>query len=171
MWYCFSVAVLGWRSGEENGNPLQYSCLENPVDRGAWWVAVHGVAQSRTRLKQLSMHACMGCRSGWGSFRRFYLTPFYLTAFTLWVREPIWESINFAKYICNHSTTWDKGNEHRMGPGCHGTHFAICLEQDFIDHQDSVSLFSTGGPQWPFQSPKISLMLEPVFSNSRKVWA
>ena len=34
-----------------NGNPLQYSCLENPRDRGAWWAAVCGVAQSRTRLK------------------------------------------------------------------------------------------------------------------------
>ena len=34
-----------------------YSCLENPVDRGAWWAAVHGVTQSRTQLKQLSMHA------------------------------------------------------------------------------------------------------------------
>ena len=39
-----------------NGNPLQYSCLENPVDRGAWWATVHRVAKSRTRLKQLSMH-------------------------------------------------------------------------------------------------------------------
>ena len=46
-------------SGEGNGNPLQYSCLENPVDRGGWWVAVHGVAQSRTQLKRLSMHACI----------------------------------------------------------------------------------------------------------------
>ena len=36
------------------GNPLQCSCLENPMDRGAWWAAVYGVAQSRTRLKQLS---------------------------------------------------------------------------------------------------------------------
>ena len=43
--------------GEGTGNPLQYSCLENPVDTGAWWAAVHGVAQSRTRLKRLSMHA------------------------------------------------------------------------------------------------------------------
>ena len=42
------------RYGEGNGNPLQYSCLENPVDRGAWWAAVHGVAQSQTRLKRLS---------------------------------------------------------------------------------------------------------------------
>ena len=36
---------------EGNGNPFQYSCLENPMDGGAWWTAVHGVAQSRTRLK------------------------------------------------------------------------------------------------------------------------
>ena len=43
-----------------SSNPLQYSCLENAVDRGAWWAAVHGVAQSRTRLKQLSMHAYIG---------------------------------------------------------------------------------------------------------------
>ena len=50
--------------GEGNGNPLQYSCLENPVDRGAWWAAVHRAAQSRTRLKQLSMHACM---HSWGN--------------------------------------------------------------------------------------------------------
>ena len=40
--------------GEGNGNPLQCSCLENPRDRGAWWAAVYGVTQSRTRLKRLS---------------------------------------------------------------------------------------------------------------------
>ena len=34
--------------GEGNGNPLQYSCLENPMDRGAWWATVHGVTESRT---------------------------------------------------------------------------------------------------------------------------
>ena len=39
---------------EGNGNPLQYSCLENPRDGGAWWAAVYAVAQSRTRLKRLS---------------------------------------------------------------------------------------------------------------------
>ena len=41
-------------TGEGNGNPLQYSCLENPRDRGAWWAAVYGVAQSWTRLTRLS---------------------------------------------------------------------------------------------------------------------
>ena len=40
--------------GRGNGNPLQCSCLENPRDGGAWWAAVCGVAQSRTRLKRLS---------------------------------------------------------------------------------------------------------------------
>ena len=43
-----SIPGLGRLSGEGNGNPLQYSCLENPMDRGAWWSAVHGVAKSRT---------------------------------------------------------------------------------------------------------------------------
>ena len=38
--------------GEGNGNPLQCSCLENPRDGGAWWAAIYGVAQSRTRLKE-----------------------------------------------------------------------------------------------------------------------
>ena len=51
-------------TGEGNGIPLQCSCLENPRDRGAWWAAVHGVAQSWTRLKQLSMHAFLGEGNG-----------------------------------------------------------------------------------------------------------
>ena len=42
------------RIGEGNGNPLQCPCLENPRDGGAWWAAVYGVAQSRTRQKRLS---------------------------------------------------------------------------------------------------------------------
>ena len=42
--------------GVGNGNPLQYSCLDNPTNRGAWRATVRGVAQSRTRLKRLSMH-------------------------------------------------------------------------------------------------------------------
>ena len=46
----FSLSCIG----EGNGNPLQCSCLENPRDREAWWAAVYGVAQSRTRLKRLS---------------------------------------------------------------------------------------------------------------------
>ena len=44
------------RSGEGHGIPLQYSCLENPTDRGAWWATVQGVATGRTRPKRLSTH-------------------------------------------------------------------------------------------------------------------
>ena len=40
--------------GEGNGTPLQYSCLENPMDGGAWWAAVHGVSKSRTRLSDFT---------------------------------------------------------------------------------------------------------------------
>ena len=49
-----SIPGLGRSPGEGNGNPLQYSCLENPMDRGAWWATVHGVAKSRTRLNDVT---------------------------------------------------------------------------------------------------------------------
>ena len=47
--------------GEGNGTPLQYSCLENPMDRGAWWAAVHGVAKSLTQTEQLPFHFSLSC--------------------------------------------------------------------------------------------------------------
>ena len=47
---------LGGFPGRGHGSPLQYSCLENPMDRGAWQATVHRVAKSQTRLKKLSMH-------------------------------------------------------------------------------------------------------------------
>ena len=51
-------SIPGWgRSpGGEHGNPLQCSCLENPMDKGAWWAMVHRVMKSQTGLKQLSTH-------------------------------------------------------------------------------------------------------------------
>ena len=48
----------GRSPGQGHGKPLHYFCLENPMDRRVWRATVHGVAQSRTRLKQLSTHAC-----------------------------------------------------------------------------------------------------------------
>ena len=68
----FSLSCIG----KGNGNPLQRSCLKNPRDRGAWWAAIYGVAQSRTRLKRLSSSS-----SGWfwvGS-RRQTLTKLVIT--------------------------------------------------------------------------------------------
>ena len=52
-----SIPGSGRSPGGGHGNPLQYSCLENPMDRGAWRATVHGVAKSQTRLKQLRMHS------------------------------------------------------------------------------------------------------------------
>ena len=49
-----SIPGLGRSPGEGNGNPLQYSCLENSMDRGAWWATVHGVAEELDISKQLS---------------------------------------------------------------------------------------------------------------------
>ena len=48
------ILGLGRSPGERHGNPLQYPCLENPMDRGAWWATVHGITKSGTQLKQLS---------------------------------------------------------------------------------------------------------------------
>ena len=45
-----SISGFGRSPGGGNGNPLQYSCLENPMDRGVWWTTVHGIAKSQTLL-------------------------------------------------------------------------------------------------------------------------
>ena len=52
--YLGSIPGSGRSSGEGNGNPLQYSCLENPMDIGAWWATVH--AKSQTRLSDFTFH-------------------------------------------------------------------------------------------------------------------
>ena len=62
--------------GGGNGNPLQYSCLEKPMDRGAWWATVHRVTKSQTPLKRLCPYAefhCCHC-----SLRSFLLCWFWL---------------------------------------------------------------------------------------------
>ena len=55
MWETW-VRSLGWEDspGEGNGNTLQYSCLENPMDGGAWWATIHGVAKSGTQLSDFT---------------------------------------------------------------------------------------------------------------------
>ena len=53
----------GWSPGGRHGNPLQYSCLETPMDTGAWRATIHRVTKSRIRLKQLSTHSVHGAPS------------------------------------------------------------------------------------------------------------
>ena len=78
--------------GEGNGNPLQCSCLENPRDRGAWWAAVYGVAQSRTRLKRLSSSS-----SSIFDFRVFLpsVTPLAFCSFVLYYFYPFSKANSF----------------------------------------------------------------------------
>ena len=60
-----SISGLGRSPGEGNGNPFQYSCLENPMDGGAWWATVHGVANSRTRPSD--QHFTKSCKETFGT--------------------------------------------------------------------------------------------------------
>ena len=53
------IPGLGTAPGGRHGNPLQYSGMENPMNREAWWDTVHRVAKNGTRLKQLGMQACI----------------------------------------------------------------------------------------------------------------
>ena len=65
------ITGLGRSPGGENGNPLQYSCLENSMDKGAWRATIHGVTKSQTRLKQLSTHTQeMPLSPTWTEFRK-----------------------------------------------------------------------------------------------------
>ena len=54
-----AIPGLGRSRGEGHGNPLQHSCLENLMDRGAWWAMVHSITHNRTQLKRLSKHVCI----------------------------------------------------------------------------------------------------------------
>ena len=54
LYYVLFWIDIGTIAGEGDGTPLQYSCLENPMDGGAWWAAVHGVTKSQTRLSDFT---------------------------------------------------------------------------------------------------------------------
>ena len=74
-----SIPGLGRSPGKGNGNPVQYSRLENPMDGGAWWATVHGVAESRIRLKRLSSSSISCCQ----------LSAFCAPAWKIpWTEEP-----------------------------------------------------------------------------------
>ena len=67
-----SISGSGRVSGRWYGNPLQYSCLENPMDKGAWQATVHLVAKGWMQLKQLSVHVCMIAMWVIGASSRFF---------------------------------------------------------------------------------------------------
>ena len=72
-----SIPGSGRSSGEGDGNPLQGSCLENSMKRGAWWATAHGVAKSWTGLKLLSMQHTTAYLLGWPQFKVLYNTQLW----------------------------------------------------------------------------------------------
>ena len=87
-WPCWWVncILLASRIGEGNGIPLQHSCLENPRDGGAWWAAIYGVTQSRTRLKRLSSSSSLQNRERSLTKPRPLLFWVFLCFFFLWLQ-------------------------------------------------------------------------------------
>ena len=79
----FSLSCIG----EGNGNPLQCSCLENPWDGGAWWAAVYGVTQSRTRLKRLSSSSSRYGKMQWKETLNWTITRRQVSR-DLWLLRP-----------------------------------------------------------------------------------
>ena len=92
-----SIPGLGRSPGEGNGNPLQYSWLENSMDRGAWWATVHGVAKSRTRLSNFTFK--LWSRASLVAQRLKRLPGMWET----WVRSLGWED-PLEKEIATHSS-------------------------------------------------------------------
>ena len=82
----FSLSCIG----EENGNPLQRSCLENPREGGAWWAAVYGVAQSRTWLKQLSSSSSSSSCIRFITKQEVFFLYFYIPVLKKNVFCPCW---------------------------------------------------------------------------------
>ena len=84
-----SVPRLGRSPGGGHGNPLQYSCQKNPVDRGGWWGTVHGVTKSWTELKRLSTHVCC-CKWQDSLFCGCIIYLFLFMTYFLWIYKQKW---------------------------------------------------------------------------------
>ena len=81
------ILGLGRSAGEENGNPLQHSCLETPMDRGTWWATIHRVAKSQTEFTHTHTHThTQSCDYHPGHFATRSLVP-------IWPRNAVLESL------------------------------------------------------------------------------
>ena len=131
------IPGLGRFPGEGHGNPLQYSCLENPLDRGAWWATVHRIAKSWTWPKWLSTHTQMD--------------PFSLVAqscVTLWPR-----GLQHTRLPCPSPTPRACSNSHPSSWWCHPTisfsvvPFSSCLQSIPASGSFLMSQFFASGGQ------------------------
>ena len=144
-----SIPWSGRSPGEGNDNPLQYSCLENPMDRGAWRATAHRVSKSRTRLKQWSTHTRRWAKTR-GTMRLWkrnvspaleYLrwcgmAPFPQASSRIWVGFPLaavgWghqENILPSSLLCKLGLwNWDQGREINLSSRDGLVVFVICFK-------------------------------------------
>ena len=108
-----SIPGSGRFSGEGNGNPLQYSCLENPMDQEAWWATVHGVAKSQTRPTNFTLlhheitKPLFAYLSAWNAVGIQKLLDILILAGTYWVltysarncAKSVWHTVNIPIYM------------------------------------------------------------------------
>ena len=87
--------------GEGNGNPLQYSCLENPMDGGPWQATPHGFAKSQTWLKWLSMHTQIDCRRTWWICVQFIIILGCRIHAVVWQLKKTKSKLRYL-FICSH---------------------------------------------------------------------
>ena len=118
------IPGLGGSPGGEHGNPLQYSCRENPMDRGAWWATVHGFAKSQTRLTHaLTMNFLL---DSWDLGMNGL--PWFLLRWYLWtvLRKAIFTSVwNGNKYFHVCSFYWSNEETYLLLRPGHGIHHHI----------------------------------------------
>ena len=110
---CHHLRKLVKRTGQGNGTPLQYSCLENSMDGGAWWAAIHGVARSRTRLKRLSSSSSSISEENiCAAFQLLVRLWLFLNENIFWHLRNELTKIESPKYIfkceCFPSESWEK---------------------------------------------------------------
>ena len=113
----FSLSCIG----EGNGTPLQCSCLENPRDGGAWWAAVYGVAQSQTRLKQLSsssssLYVCSFARVLELSFRVLHVLLEYQVNVLSFLHSAVLSSVQFSSHSVVSDSLWPHESQHARPP-------------------------------------------------------
>ena len=115
----FSLSCIG----KGNGNPLQCSCLENPRDGEAWWAAVYGVAQSRTRLKWLSSSSSILLSK---TAMRFLSIPLVQQYFS----QTVWEVTPYLK------SQWPIAKYFQLGPSVLKSKMSKTLFSQFLDEYD-----------------------------------
>ena len=135
-----SIPGLGSSPGGGHGNPLQYSCLENPMDRGTWWATVHRVAKSLTRLKQLA-----------------HTLSLLLLLLPLNSRKLALE--NASPFGRGQYTTVRAGRDYEKAVRCHGK--SPGLESEFLILSSSSAVFSL----WPWASRLNSLSANVLISK------